>query len=159
MQDNEAFSRAAERYLDTVYRAALAYSGKPETADDVTQEVFLRLFRSDRQFESEEHLRNWLIRVTVNECKRSFASRWSRMLSLDEYAEQLTFPDREAGETFQAVMSLPRKYRMVIHLYYFEGYSTAEISRLLQRPQATVCSQLARGRRKLKELLLEAENV
>ena len=159
MQETEAFTKAAERYMDTVYRVALAYSRKPETADDVTQEVFLRLFRSDKQFNGEEHLKSWLIRVTVNECKRSFASLWNRMQTLDEYAEKLSFSSDEESETFQIVMSLPRKYRMVIHLHYFEGYSTSEISQLLDITVSTVCSQLSRGRKKLKDLLTEAENV
>ena len=159
MQDAKAFTQAAERYLDTVYRVALSYSRKPDTADDVTQEVFLRLYRSDTEFAGEEHLRNWLIRVTVNECKRSLASRWNRMQPLDEYAEKLSFTTDEEGETFRLVMNLPRKYRMVIHLHYFEGYSTAEISQLLDMPVSTVCSQLSRGRKKLKDLLTEADHV
>ena len=154
----EQFSRIAQKYMDTVYRVALNYIRSPDAADDITQEVFLRLFRSNTTFESEDHIRNWLIRVTINECKRDFASRWYKVESLDAYADKLTFSSEENSEVYQIVMSLPRKYRMVIHLHYFEGYSTAEIAQMLKLKQSTVCTQLERGRKLLRDKLLEAEN-
>lgn len=155
----EQFTRMARKYMDTVYRVALNYLRSPDAADDITQEVFLRLLRSETTFESEEHVRNWLIRVTINECKRDFASRWRKVEPLDVYANELTFTSEENSEIYQTVMSLPRKYRVVIHLHYYEGYSTAEIAQILRLKQSTVCTQLERGRKLLKDMLLEAENV
>lgn len=155
----DPFSRIARKYMDTVYRVALGYLRSPDAADDITQEVFLRLLRSDTSFESDEHIRNWLIRVTINECKRDLSSRWRRVEPLDAYADKLTFSSEENSEIFQTVMRLPRKYRMVIHLHYYEGYSTAEIAQILKLKQSTVCTQLERGRKRLKDMLLEAENV
>ena len=154
----EQFTRIARKYMDTVYRVALNYMKSPDAADDITQEVFLRLLRTETLFESEEHIRNWLIRVTINECKRDLASRWRRVEPLEAYAEKLSFSSEENSETYRSVMRLPRKYRMVIYLHYYEGYSTAEIAQLLGSKQSTVCTQLERGRKLLKNMLSEAND-
>jgi RNA polymerase sigma-70 factor (ECF subfamily) len=154
----EQFTRVARTYMDTVYRVALNYMKSPDAADDITQEVFLRLLRSQTEFASEEHIRHWLIRVTINECKRDLASRWRRVEPLEAYAEKLSFSSEENSETYRSVMRLPRKYRMVIYLHYYEGYSTAEIAQLLGSKQSTVCTQLERGRKLLKNMLSEAND-
>ena len=154
----EQFTRVARTYMDTVYRVALNYMKSPDAADDITQEVFLRLLRTETLFVSEEHIRNWLIRVTINECKRDLASRWRRVEPLEAYAEKLSFSSEENSETYRIVMRLPRKYRMVIYLHYYEGYSTAEIAQMLGSKQSTVCTQLERGRKLLKTMLLEAND-
>ena len=154
----EQFTRIACKYMDTVYRVALNYMKSPDAADDITQEVFLRLLRSNTLFETEEHTRNWLIRVTINECKRDLASRWRRVEPLEAYAEKLSFSSEKNSETFRIAMRLPRKYRMVIYLHYYEGYSTAEIAQILGSKQSTVCTQLERGRKLLKNMLLEAND-
>ena len=154
----EQFTRIARKYMDTVYRVALNYMKSPDAADDITQEVFLRLLRSQTEFASEEHIRHWLIRVTINECKRDLASRWRRVEPLEAYAEKLSFSSEENSETYRSVMRLPRKYRMVIYLHYYEGYSTAEIAQLLGSKQSTVCTQLERGRKLLKNMLSEAND-
>ena len=154
----EQFTRVARTYMDTVYRVALNYMKSPDAADDITQEVFLRLLRSQTEFASEEHIRHWLIRVTINECKRDLASRWRRVEPLEAYAEKLSFSSEENSETYRSVMRLPRKYRMVIYLHYYEGYSTAEIAQLLGSKQSTVCTQLERGRKLLKNVLSEAND-
>lgn len=155
----EQFTRAAEKYMDTVYRIAVSYLKSPDAADDITQETFLRLFRADTVFESEAHLKNWLIRVCINECKRSFFSARYKTEALEDYADKLSFSTAENSGVFQAVMTLPRKYRLVIHLHYYEGYTTPEIARFLKIPPSTVRTQLERGRRLLKQTLLEADNV
>ena len=155
---DEQFTCAVRAYMDMVYRIALNYLKAPEEAEDVTQNVFLRLLRSSKSFASEEHLRYWLVRVAINECKRSLTSLWRKTEPLEDYADKLSFSSPEKSETYLAVMSLPRKYRMVIHLYYYEGYSTAEIAQLLHIPQSTVRTQLERGRKLLRERLEEAEH-
>ena len=154
----EQFTRIARKYMDTVYRVALNYVRSPDAADDITQEVFLRLLRSETLFKSEEHIRNWLIRVTINESKRDLASRWRKVEPLEAYAEKLSFSSEENSETYRSVMHLPRKYRMVIYLHYYEGYSTSEIAQMLGSKQSTVCTQLERGRKLLKNMLLEAND-
>ena len=155
----EQFTRIARKYMDTVYRVALNYMKSPDAADDITQEVLRRLRRSQTEVASEEHVRNWLIRVTINECKRDFTARWRKAEPLEAYAEKLSFTSTETGDVYRSVMSLPRKYRLVIYLHYYEGYSTAEIAQLLRSKPSTVCTQLERGRKLLKNMLLEADNV
>ena len=155
---SEQLTIIVQKYMDTVYRIALNYEKSPDAADDITQEVFYRLLRSDTVFENEEHVRNWLIHVTINECKRDFTSHWKKMVSLEAIADKLSFSSGESSGLFQIIMNLPRKYRMVIHLHYYEGYSTSEIADILKLKQSTVCTQLERGRKLLKKMILEAEN-
>ena len=143
--------------MDTVFRLAFSYLKSQADADDVTQNVLLKLYRSDRVFESEDHIRNWLIRVTINECHSAFRSPWRKTESIDDYVNSLVMPTREHSELLEAVMSLPRKYRVAIYLFYYEGYTTAELAALLRIPEATVRTHLARGREKLKNILTEAE--
>ena len=155
---HEQFTRAVGTHADTVYRVALHYTYSPSAAEDVVQEVFLRLFRSGKDFDSEDHLRFWLIRVCINECKRIHRSPWSRLQPLPS-AETLGVTAPHKSELFYAVMALPRKYRLAIHLHYYEGYKTKEIAELLKIPESTVRTQLERGRKTLKQTLLEADNV
>ena len=156
--EQENFERAAERWQDTVFRLAFHYTKSRSESDDITQEVLLKLYRADKAFESEDHVRHWLIRVTVNECKRAFLSPWKRTEPIDDYAEQLAFKTPEHSELFHAVMALPQKYRVPIFLHYYEGYSCEEISQFLGIPNATVRTRLRRGREQLKTDLQEANN-
>ena len=156
---NEQFTQAVNAHMDTVYRVALQYCRDPAAAEDVSQEVFLRLYKTKTEFQNENHLKFWLIRVAVNESKRALTSPWRRAESLEGQAEPPALSDAEDREIYSLVMDLPRKYRVVIYLYYYEGYATGEIARLLHLPAATVRTQLDRGRKLLKDRLLEAEHV
>lgn len=145
MLTEEQFSYLAKKYMDTVFRLALHYTKSRSESDDITQEVLLKLYRADKAFESEDHVRHWLIRVTVNECKRAFLSPWKRTEPIEDYAEQLAFKTPEHSELFHAVMALPQKYRVPIFLHYYEGYSCGEISQFLGIPNATVRTRLRCG--------------
>ena len=158
MLTEEQFSYLAKKYMDMVFRLALHYTKSRSESDDITQEVLLKLYRTDKPFESEDHVRYWLIRVTVNECKRAFLSPWKRTEPIEDYAEQLAFKTPEHSELFHAVMALPQKYRVPLFLYYYEGYSCEEISQFLGIPNATVRTRLRRGREQLKTDLQEANN-
>lgn len=158
MLTNERFTCLAQRYIDTVYRVALNYLKSPSDADDITQNVFLKLLQEKKPFDSDEHVKHWLIRVTVNECKNLVRSRWWRAESIEEYAGQLAFDNQAQSDLFHMVMALPRKYRLPIYLYYYEGYSTQEIGQMLKLPKNTVCTQLKRGRELLKESLQEVDD-
>lgn len=139
------------RYSDMVYKIALSQMKNPANAEDIFQEVFLRYVQSDAEFESEEHRKAWLIRVSVNCCKKLWNSAWFRhTVPLDE---SLQFSSREKGDIFYAVSDLPPKYRIVIHLYYYEGLSVREIGAALHRKESTVTSQLCRARDLLREKL------
>lgn len=157
MLTDEEFDRLAKTYMDTVFRLALNYMKSPSEADDVTQNVLFKLYRSDKVFENEAHIKHWLIRVAANECKKALLSPRRHWEPIEDYAAELSFTSPEHSELFYAVMALPQKYRVTIYLYYYEEYSTEEISRILGIPGATVRTRLRRGRERLKNDLLEAE--
>ncbi len=158
MLTNEQIAALSEKYIDTVFRVALNYTKSPADAEDITQNVFLALLRFRPELESENHARFWLIRVTVNECKKHFRAPWRRAVPLEEYAQSIPFEQPHHSDLFLAVMSLPTKYRMPIFLHYYEGYSTEEIATLLKMPKGTVCTNISRGREVLKKFLEEEQN-
>lgn len=144
---------AVERYGPMVYRLAYAQLRSRHDADDVFQEVFLRYHRAAPSFESEAHRRAWLLRVTANCAKSLAASPWrKRSVPLEDvYA----YDQPEESGLDAALASLPSKYRSVIHLYYYEGFSTEETARILGRRPSTVRAQLTRARQMLARLLKE----
>ncbi|MCL1866360.1 MAG: sigma-70 family RNA polymerase sigma factor [Oscillospiraceae bacterium] len=156
MYTDEQFTEYARMYMDTVYRVAFNYLKSHTEADDVTQNTLFKLFRTKKTFESDEHLKHWIIRVAINECKRTAMSPWRKSEPFEDYAATLKFESPEQSELFRTVMDLPEKYRVAILLYYFEDYSIEEISRLLKIPKSTVGTRLKRAREKLKFKLLEA---
>ena len=145
---------AVERWGDMVWRLALARTANVHDAQDVFQEVFLRYFRHEDRLQSDEHRKAWLIRCTVNRARSLLASPWRRRTVPLDTAAQIGVAD-EYREVYSAVLALPEKYRAAIHLYYFEGLTTAEIARYLGVAQGTVRSQLSRGRALLREALKE----
>ena len=155
LETDEAF----RRYGDRVYRAAFSVCQNPADADDVTQDAFLRYHTRGEDYESEEHLKAWLLRVAINRARDLTASFWRKnTAALADYMETLVFQAPEDSDLFRAVMALPEKYRVVIHLFYYEEYSVEEIAQLLRRRPGTVKSQLSRGRALLKTALKEAWN-
>lgn len=142
-----------EKYFNMIYKLALAETKDVHTAEDVTSDVFLKFMQSDKPFESEEHIKAWLIRVTINSSKSVFSSSWfKKTVPLEETLEAAEIPEEES-EVYLAVMKLPQKYRTVIHLFYYEEFSVSEISKYLNINESTIKSQLLRGRNMLKELL------
>ena len=155
MPEKDLFIQRAQRYMDDLFRLAFSWLKSRADADDVTQTVLLRLYETDKIFESEEHVRHWLVRVTINECKKYWRSPWRRTEDFTDYANTLVFEQPEASGLFDAVMALGPKYRIVIFLYYYEGYSSEEISQVLKLPRGTVGTRLKRGREQLKQTLSE----
>lgn len=151
----EEFAALAENYMDIIYRVAYSWTKNSHDANDVTQEVLMQLYRTPQKFESDAHLKNWLIRVTINQCKMLFRSPWKKVEDIGEYAETLGFEEESYLDLFQAVMKLDKKYRVPVLLFYYEGYSTAEIASLLNIPDKTVSTRLFRAKAKLKEYLKE----
>ncbi len=149
-------TQVVERWGDMVYRLALARTANVPDAEDVFQEVFLRYFRHEDRFANDEHRKAWLIRCTVNRCKSLLSSPWRKRIVPLETAEEVGVED-DYREIYAAVLSLPAKYRSVIHLHYFEGLSVAEMAQTLNVPEGTVKSQLSRGRALLREILQEVE--
>ena len=155
MLTEREYTQAAQRYLDMVYRVALNWFRHPADAEDAAQEAMLRLWRTDTDFQSEEHLRHWLVKVTVNECKRISLRPWRSRTAALEDCDGPVFEDREKRELYEAVMDLPGKYRVPLYLYYYEGYAVNEVGELLGLRPSTVQTRLARGREKLKKILTE----
>lgn len=152
--ERSAFQATVGQYQDMVYRVALHQFGVLQDAEDAVQEVFLRLYTEEKLFESGEHLRRWLIRVTLNVCRDTLKSPWrKRRVPLDTVPDQPVFDAPEQGELYQAVMALPEKYRVTLYLFYYEELSTKEIAELLGLRQTAVTTRLSRGRELLKKRL------
>ena len=146
----------AETYRDRLFAAAFQVCGNAADAEDAAQEALLRYHISEKQFESEQHIRAWLLRVAINCAKnvsRSFFRR--NTVPLEDYMDSLEFDSGESREIFREVMNLPETYRLVIHLYYYEDYSVAEIGRILGLTESNVKVRLSRGRQLLKKALQE----
>lgn len=146
---------AVDKYKDLVFRTALTVTGNYADAEDILQEVFFRYFRQHPVFATESHEKAWLVRVTINAGKNLLRSAWiSRRSDVDitTLPEQTGAPG-ESSEVLQAVLSLPEKYRIAIYLYYYEGYSAAEIGELTGQSETAVGKQLSRGRMKLRKKL------
>ena len=155
MMTEQQFTDAVERYLDMVYRIALNWFRNPADAEDAAQNAMLRLWRTDTEFQGEDHLRHWLVRVTLNECKRMSAHPWRRRtVPLDQCPEPV-FSDPARQTLYQEDMELPVKYRVPLYLYYYEGYKVDEVGELLGLNASTVQTRLARARAKLKTQLKE----
>ena len=152
------FTDLTTKYIDTVFRVAFSFLKNRADAEDVTQTVFLKLYREPKPFAGEDHVKHWLIRVALNECKKAVRSPFRAAENIEDYANSLRFETPEHSDLFYAVMALPQKYRVPIFLYYYEDYSTAEISRLLGIPTPTVATRLHRARALLKTKLQEVND-
>lgn len=149
---------AIDRYADMVYRLALSQMKNKTDADDVFQEVFVRLVSHIEELQSWEHVKAWLIKVTVNCAKKHFNSYWNKNVSFMEEPELLS--DETEGYLIEeehpvrtAVNKLTPRYRLIVYLFYFEQLSVAEIGNVTGQKETTVKSQLFRAREMLKELL------
>lgn len=146
--------RAFEMYADMVYRLGFVRTRSINDSEDILQEVFLRYMKIWKRIESEEHLKASLIRITINCTNSLLGSAWFRKTEpLGEYVPYATYQNRT--DVLGEVLKLPVKYRTVIHLHYYMGYSVGEIAELLKSKPSTVKTQLKRGRDMLKDILKE----
>ncbi|MDO5519344.1 MAG: sigma-70 family RNA polymerase sigma factor [bacterium] len=142
-----------DNYSDMVYRIALTQMKNVSDAQDVFQEVFLRLVKYLPTLHSEEHIKAWLIRVTINCSKSSLTSAWRRHTEPLVAEEMLTFETSEQLDLYEHISQLPKKYRIVLYLFYYEELSIKEIADLTSQKETTVKSQLSRARKLLKKEL------
>ncbi len=141
-------------YKDRLFAAAFSICKDKYDAEDAVQETFIKYYTTVKQYENEDHIRAWLIKVVINKSKDMVGSFWRRnKMTWEDYMSQLPFAEPEDSRLFEAVMELPEKYRVVIHLFYYEEYSIREIAKILNRQEGTVKSQLSRGRGLLKQTL------
>ncbi|MBE6902653.1 MAG: sigma-70 family RNA polymerase sigma factor [Ruminococcaceae bacterium] len=167
LKAGESFEQVMEFYMPMVYRIAFSRLGSAHDAEDITQDVFLKYYRADLTYNDEEHRKAWLIRCAINCTKTLVTSAWFRHRASDEglenMAEDALSSDsnldaiERRNSVLQAVMQLPEKYRTVIHLFYYEDMSVAQISAATGIRETTVKSQLSRARDMLKPLLKEVD--
>lgn len=148
-----------QKYGDRIFSVAFSICRNRADADDVVQDTLIRYYSVHKDFASELHLKAWLLRVAINRAKDMVSSFWRRnTVGWEDYMDELAFEEPQDSRLFEAVMRLPEKYRIVIHLFYYEDYAIEEIASILRRPGGTVKSQLNRGRKLLKNMLQEEWN-
>lgn len=140
------------RHVQTVYRVCFMFMKNRYDAEDALQETFIKLLGMNKTFESTEHEKAWLIRTSSNVCKNMLKAKSRKHTSLEE-AEETPAPEEERDETLEKVLALPDKYKTAIYLFYYEGYSCAEIAKIIHKTESTVRSHLHRGRTLLRETL------
>ena len=145
---SQQLEAAYDAYSPAVFRLAMVYLGRRADAEDVTQEVFLRLLSRAPDFADGEHKKRWLLRVAANLCRDQLRGFWRKRVT--ELEDVLPAAPAEEREAAHAVMALPEQYKLPIHLYYYEGYSVAEIAEILKLGQSAVKMRLKRGRELLK---------
>lgn len=155
LRQEEDLETVLRQYSDMVYRVAYTQTKCVSDAEDVYQEVFLQYVRKNPVFASEEHRKAWLLKVTVNACKKLWRSAWRRRTTLCETVPEPVELAPEHRFLLEALRQLPVKHRTVLYLFYYEDLPVREISRLLGKKEATVRTQLTRARDRLKEILKE----
>ena len=148
-----------DRYQKNLFAAAYNVCANAQDAEDVVQDTFLQYYCTNKQFNDEEHIKAWLLRVAINKAKdaaRRF--RWKNTVSLEDLNEDIPFEDPEVETLFVEVMRLPEKYRVAIHLFYYEDMAVKDIAECLQISEGSVKMRLSRGRDLLKQKLTEDED-
>ncbi len=145
--------KIVELYSATVWRIAFARTRREDAAEEVFQEVFLRLFKKDRTFREEEHRKAWIIRTTLNYCKQYMTAAFqSNTLSLDEVSETLSLTEEKKG-VLEALLRLPAQYRIPIQLYFIEGFDADTCAQILNLRPGAFRTRISRGKAMLKEIL------
>lgn len=155
--DSTDYHRIVDKYLDSVYRTVLSCCKNKENAEDAVQNAFLKLLKAkNTEFTDEEHIKRWLIKVALNECKNVWKSFWQKnKISFDDLNTEPVYRNETHEELLHILSRLPQNYKAVIHLYYYEGYSVREITEILGISESNVQIRLKRARDKIKVLLEE----
>jgi RNA polymerase sigma-70 factor (ECF subfamily) len=149
---NDVVINALSKYADMVRRICFMYLKNKADVEDIFQDVFLKLLQHTEKFENDEHEKAWLCRVTINRCK-DFRNTFFRKNVCSINDVELLFEDKAENVVMQEVLLLPQKYKNVIYLFYFEGYSVPEISKILCKKENTVYSYLHRAKAILRDKL------
>lgn len=153
MRSEQEVNRAIDLYSDTIRRICMLHLKNTADTEDIFQTVFLKYALSDVCFENNEHEKAWLIRVTINACKDLLKSFWKHTIALDEIIEQPSNISPDHKEVLEAVLSLPARYRDVVYLHFYEGYTAPEISQILHKNVNTVYTLLNRSKQMLQKKL------
>ncbi len=153
---NNTIEGLMKEYQTNLFVTAFNICKNAEDAKDVVQDTFIAYMTSNQKFNDEGHIRAWLFRVAINKAKDFNKSFWKRnRMPLEDYMETLPFETKEDSSLFEAVLNLPEKYRVVIHLFYYEDMSIKEISGVMRISESNVKVRLSRGRKLLKDVLME----
>lgn len=146
-----------EKYGNSVLHIAYTYLKNMSDAEDIMQDVFLKIINKVPKFNDETHEKAWIMRTSINMCKNKINLFWNKNRISSDNLEYVSYNENFGDDStvIDAVLSLPQNYRIVIYLYYYEGYSTKEIAELINKSDSTVRSSLLRARLKLKDLLKE----
>lgn len=157
-EDNKMLSRNIEemyeRHYDMLYRVCFSYLKNTEDTKDAVSDIFLKLLQIKINFQSAEHEKAWLLRTSINLCKNYLKQKSRKTENIDDYANMLEGenPFRE-DEMLKMIMEMPERYKYVVHLYYYEGYTSKEIAKILKKPHATIRWHLQEARKYLKGVL------
>ena len=155
-ESRKNYEEFVEKYSNMVYRLAYFYTNSKFDSDDVYQDVFMKYLQSKKNFEDEEHMKAWLIKVTINRCKKLWLSSWKRKIVPLE--DEIIIEMPEERELYEQVIKLPKNYRVVIHLFYYEQYKIKEISKIMKQKESTIRTWLTRARKMLKISLEEEKD-
>lgn len=155
--EKEIFQEKLCKYKDTVFRVAFSYSKNKSDAEDISQEVFLKYYTTEPNIEDESEEKAWLIRVAINKAKDLIKSSWYSKRCDKENLQEICHMNEPQSELLEVVLNLPEKYKIPIHLYYYEQYTIAEISKIMDIKESTIQTRLQRGRKLIEKKLKEEE--
>ncbi|HHW01075.1 MAG TPA: RNA polymerase sigma factor [Clostridiaceae bacterium] len=150
LRTNEELLQIYNRHVNTVYRICFMYMKNRPDTEDMVQNTFIRLMKDKTVFQSEEHEKAWLIRTATNLCKDYFKHWWSRTVGINHMEEAVVEEPFKVDSVLEKVMELPAKYKTAVYLYYYEGYSTVEIAKILKKSESTIRGYLHTARKLLK---------
>ena len=153
LRTDKEITEIYHRQVDTVYRICYSFMKNKPEAEDMVQETFLRLIASGKTFENARHEKAWLVVTASNMCKDQLKRFYRKDEDLDDHADIAGDLGPKENPVLEAILNLPRDYKTVVYLYYYEGYTTAEIAKFLRCPQPTVRTRLARARKQLTTML------
>jgi len=152
LRTDKEIAEIYHRHKDMLYRICFAYMKNGSDTEDAIQDSFINLIKSNPVFASMEHEKAWLIRTASNICKNMLRHWWQKRENIEDH-EGIQANDFEIDETFTAVMGLPANYKTATYLYYYEGYTSAQIAQILQKPQSTIRYFLMQARNILRDVI------
>jgi len=154
---SQSIEEVYEKHSGMIFKISFSYMKNAADAEDIVADVFVKLIKLNAKFQNDEHKKAWLLRTAINLCKNNLKHWRHKSIDIDECENLQGECQIKINETLKAVMELPERYKALIYLYYYEGYSTDEIAKILKKPQSTVRVHLHEARKILKGVLEEHE--
>lgn len=152
----ESFNKIYEEYKDDIFRLAISYTNNYADAEDITINTFLKLYKNINKIFNEEHLKRWLIKVAINECKTLYLSSWKKKVLFLKENEEINIKDNKVeNNLLDSISKLSKIDCLIIHLFYYEDYKIEEIATILNKSKTSIKTRLHRARLNLKDILKE----